>query len=174
MNQPRMRDADMPLLDRIDAAIKRVTSGQGQMRMPVEATDPDVVLGDAKTEIESAWNHIDFMGEVNRGLTAAATEAGRLCEHLLARNTALYLAVSDMTEVMGRMASGLNHMDKLAREWEPDHSTGFDRAGWARANEAVQDAERVLQGVRDVLAKNIDPETGAPTQPTGDAPCASN
>jgi hypothetical protein len=28
----QMRDADMPLLDRIDAAIKRVTSGQGQMR----------------------------------------------------------------------------------------------------------------------------------------------
>ncbi len=52
MNQPTMRDADMPLLDRIDAAIKRVTSGQGQMRVPVEATDPDVVLGDAKAEIE--------------------------------------------------------------------------------------------------------------------------
>ncbi len=28
----QMRDADMPLLDRIDAAIKRVTSGHGQMR----------------------------------------------------------------------------------------------------------------------------------------------
>jgi len=48
----QMRDADMPLLDRIDAAIKRVTSGQGQMRMPVEATDPDVVLLDCKREIE--------------------------------------------------------------------------------------------------------------------------
>jgi len=48
----QMRDADMPLLDRIDAAIKRVTSGQGQMRVPVEATDPDMVLLDCKREIE--------------------------------------------------------------------------------------------------------------------------
>lgn len=48
----QMRDADMPLLDRIDAAIKRVTSGQGQMRVPVEATDPDMVLFDCKREIE--------------------------------------------------------------------------------------------------------------------------
>lgn len=48
----QMRDADMPLLDRIDAAIKRVTSGQGQMRVPVEATDPDMVLFACKLEIE--------------------------------------------------------------------------------------------------------------------------
>lgn len=48
----QMRDADMPLLDRIDAAIKRVTSGQGHLRVPVEATDPDMVLLDCKREIE--------------------------------------------------------------------------------------------------------------------------
>lgn len=48
----QMRDADMPLLDRIDAAIKRVTSGHGQMRVPVEATDPDMVLLACKLEIE--------------------------------------------------------------------------------------------------------------------------
>ena len=52
MSEQKMRDADMPLLDRIDAAIKRVTSGQGQMRVPVEATDPDMVLLDCKREIE--------------------------------------------------------------------------------------------------------------------------
>lgn len=170
MNQPTMRDADMPLLDRIDAAITRIRRGDGQMRVPVEATDPDMVLEDAKAEIESLWRHSEFMCEANRGLTAAAKEAGRLCEHLHARNTALCLAVSDMTEVMSRMVAGLNHLDKLARQWEPDHSTGSDRAGWVRANEAAHDAEVVLQGVRDALAKNLGPETEASSQPTGDAP----
>ena len=47
-----MRDADMPLLDRIEAAIRRVTSGSAQMRVPVEATDSDIVLADCRKEIE--------------------------------------------------------------------------------------------------------------------------
>lgn len=48
----KMRDADMPLTGRIDAAIERITHGQAAMRVPVEATDPDVVLADCQTEIE--------------------------------------------------------------------------------------------------------------------------
>lgn len=51
-DRSKMRDGDMPLLDRIESAMRRVTSGQGQMRVPVEATDPDVVLFDCKREIE--------------------------------------------------------------------------------------------------------------------------
>lgn len=51
-DRSQMRDGDMPLLDRIESAMRRVTSGQGQMRVPVEATDPDVVLADCKREIE--------------------------------------------------------------------------------------------------------------------------
>jgi len=47
-----MRDADMPLTGRIDAAIERITHGQAAMRVPVEATDPDVVLADCQREIE--------------------------------------------------------------------------------------------------------------------------
>ncbi|MCO6445829.1 MAG: hypothetical protein J5J04_17295 [Anaerolineae bacterium] len=47
-----MRDADMPLTDRIDAAIQRITTGQGHMRIPVEATDPDIVLGECKVRID--------------------------------------------------------------------------------------------------------------------------
>lgn len=48
----KMRDADMPLTERIEAAIERITHGQAAMRVPVEATDPDVVLADCQTEIE--------------------------------------------------------------------------------------------------------------------------
>jgi hypothetical protein len=51
-DRSKMRNGDMPLLDRIDVALRRVTNGEGQMRVPVEATDPDVVLFDCKREIE--------------------------------------------------------------------------------------------------------------------------
>ncbi len=48
----KMRDADMPLVERIGAAIERIAHGQAAMRVPVEATDPDVVLGDCQREID--------------------------------------------------------------------------------------------------------------------------
>lgn len=54
MTTSKMKDADMPLRDRIEAAIKRVTTGYGQMRVPVEATDPDVVLFDCLAELDAA------------------------------------------------------------------------------------------------------------------------
>lgn len=46
-----MRDSDMPLLDRISEAVRRVITGRAQMRVPVEATDSDIVLLDCKAEI---------------------------------------------------------------------------------------------------------------------------
>lgn len=48
----KMQDADMPLVERIGAAIERIAHGQAAMRVPVEATDPDVVLADCQREIE--------------------------------------------------------------------------------------------------------------------------
>lgn len=48
----KMRDAGMPLTERIAAAVERITHGQAAMRIPVEATDPDVVLADCQREIE--------------------------------------------------------------------------------------------------------------------------
>lgn len=46
-----MRDADMPLIERIDAAMRRISNGEGQMRVPVEATDPDIVLSNCRDRI---------------------------------------------------------------------------------------------------------------------------
>ena len=46
-----MKDADMPLLDRVEAALARVRSRQGLMRIPVEATDMDIVVCDCRAEI---------------------------------------------------------------------------------------------------------------------------
>lgn len=48
----KMRDGDMPLAKRIDAAILRVAQGSGQMRVPAEATDPDMVLSDCMKALD--------------------------------------------------------------------------------------------------------------------------
>ena len=48
----KMRDSDMPLMQRIDAAIYRGTHGGGNMRVPVEATDPDIVLSDCMKALD--------------------------------------------------------------------------------------------------------------------------
>lgn len=44
----------MELKERIEAAIDRVTSGHGMMRVPVDQTDPDVVLCDCLTALAAA------------------------------------------------------------------------------------------------------------------------
>jgi len=54
VNYPRsiMKDYDMPLLDRVEAALARVKNRQCLMRIPVEATDMDVVVSDCGEEIK--------------------------------------------------------------------------------------------------------------------------
>lgn len=42
----KMRDSELPLSGRIVLALRRIADGNGLMRVPVEATDPDIVLGD--------------------------------------------------------------------------------------------------------------------------------
>lgn len=49
-----------------------------------------------------------------------------------------------LREVAARMVAGIDHLDKLAREWEPDHSSGADRRGWLLAKDARDDAARLL------------------------------
>ena len=48
----RMRDSDLTLAKRIDAAIYRIAHGSGHMRVPVEATDPDMVLSDCMKALD--------------------------------------------------------------------------------------------------------------------------
>jgi len=57
----KLRDGDMPLLGRIDAALRRVISGDGLMRIPAEATDPDIVLAECKREIERLRSENDSL-----------------------------------------------------------------------------------------------------------------
>lgn len=60
-------------------------------------------------------------------------------------DNALRLYVSDLTAVMLRMVAGIDHLAELARQWEPDHSSGADRRGWVLAKDARDDAWRLLQ-----------------------------
>lgn len=43
----------MTLDERIQAAIKRIQNGMGNMRIPVDQTDPDIVLAACQDEIDS-------------------------------------------------------------------------------------------------------------------------
>lgn len=77
--------------------------------------------------------------------TAVATDALKLSEHMNDRNNVLRLYVSDLTAVMLRMVAGIDHLSEIARQWEPDHSSGADRRGWLLAKDARDDALRLLQ-----------------------------
>lgn len=53
--------------------------------------------------------------------------------------------IQRLREAMQRMVAGLDHLDKLTREWEPDHSSGADRRGWLLAVDARDDARALLK-----------------------------
>ncbi len=48
-------------------------------------------------------------------------------------------------ELLERLVSGFEHVSGIARQWEPDHSSGKDRALWAKATEACADVVKVIQ-----------------------------
>jgi hypothetical protein len=52
--------------------------------------------------------------------------------------------LDELRKVVRRMVAGIDHLDKLTREWEPDHSSGADRRGWLLAKDARDDAVRLL------------------------------
>ncbi len=56
MNTSDLKDGHLPLVERIDEALRRVKMGLGPMRVPVEATDIDIVLYNCRdriTELET-------------------------------------------------------------------------------------------------------------------------
>lgn len=75
----------------------------------------------------------------------------QLNANLHASNEALMCDVLDMRAVMQRMVAGITHLAEIARQWEPDHSSGADRRGWLLALEAADDAKALL----DAQAKRL-------------------
>lgn len=49
-----------------------------------------------------------------------------------------------LTEVLARCATGIDHLGEIARQWEPDHSSGSDRRNWVLAQVACVDARKLL------------------------------
>lgn len=89
---------------------------------------------------------------------AHAKEVHATSEHMHDRNNALRLYVSDLTAVMLRMVAGIDHLAELARQWEPDHSSGADRRGWVLAKDARDDAWRLLQEHAQRIGPNVEGE----------------
>lgn len=44
-----------------------------------------------------------------------------------------------------RLVQGFEHVSGIARLWEPDYSSGSDRALWSRATEACADVAKLLR-----------------------------
>jgi hypothetical protein len=94
----------------------------------------------------TAWEPLYRRAAIDRVL-AHARVVHSFNAHLHDRNSALMLLISDLGAVMARMGAGIDHLDKLAREWEPDHSSGADRAGWVRAKDAADEARCLMAGI---------------------------
>ena len=67
---------------------------------------------------------------------------------------ALMCDVLNMRAVMQRMVAGIKHLAEIARQWEPDHSSGADRRGWLLALEAADDAKALLDALRMARAQD--------------------
>jgi len=91
-----MGDEAKLLMDRIDAAITRITSGQAPMRIPRDLTDPDVVLADCQdriaaleaqnAELERQWKlraECENCGYIGEGLKHCPA-----CDHFIPLNLA--------------------------------------------------------------------------------------
>lgn len=59
MNTSDLKDGHLPLVERIELALRRVTNGEGTMRVPVEATDPDIVLSNCRDYIAKLEAQLD-------------------------------------------------------------------------------------------------------------------
>ena len=67
------------LAERIDEAIRRITSGDAPMRIPAEQTDPDLVLRDCQNAIHALQQEVETL----RGELARAKNTNKYYETVL-------------------------------------------------------------------------------------------
>lgn len=82
--------------------------------------------------------------EMDENLRLRELGGARPDENITAMTERLIRERDALREVAARMVAGIDHLDKLTREWEPDHSSGPDRRGWLLAKDARDDAARLL------------------------------
>ncbi len=99
MADPRMRDAGMPLDQRIDEALRRISSGHAAMRVPAEATDHDIVLADCKARIAELERGIRMQAEIN-------DDHAKIIEDLEGANGRLAERLADLDAELLRQLSG--------------------------------------------------------------------
>lgn len=80
--------------------------------------------------------------EAAEAIAAKDAEIARLRAALAAQQPAAVPA--GWREAVQRLVTGFEHVSGIARLWEPDYSSGADRAKWARATEACADVARLL------------------------------
>lgn len=60
--------------------------------------------------------------------------------------------IEKAVEALSACIEGINTLDRIATQWEPDHSSGKDRRDWYMARQARIDARLMLELLRSYLS----------------------
>ena len=114
----------------VDEAGKCTTCGQ-----PDEQATPEPRKDEARRLIDTLRNDA-------RGGRAATVHDLDAAANLI--EASLTATPEGWREVIEKMVKGIDHLAELARQWEPDHSSGADRKGWVLAKNARDEAVDML------------------------------
>lgn len=95
----------------------------------------------AYLQAEAAFNH-RWANQVGVDAATDRYVARRL--QLAAEREAWVAEINRVQDVLTRCVRGIDHLAEIARQWEPDHSSGADRHGWVLAKDARDDAAELL------------------------------
>jgi hypothetical protein len=146
-----MKDADMPLLDRVEAALDRITNRQGLMRIPREATDIDVVVLDCGDEIKRLRAEL---AQRTAEVAALKAQADPLAE--------MWAALAEYQEQADKDGHG-ESWAKMCRErtanaaWDAYHSApSWNKSSSLWSSRAAADAARAANfgnSAKDAIAQ---------------------
>lgn len=136
-NAMRVQCGNPPVYDDVTAKaeglVPVITAASAQAYAEALAAHRVAPLKVRILELEAA--HEDASGAI---LEAVAAERGR-CSG----------SVPDQWLVkVRRLVEGFEHVSGIARLWEPDHSSGSERALWSRATEACADVAKLLHATQ--------------------------
>jgi hypothetical protein len=139
-----MKDADMPLLDRIEAALDRIVNRRGLMRIPREATDIDVVVLDCGDEIK----------RLRAELAAEQSDRSATEEIARQRGAVINALCADIADLKTENAALKAH-DPLAEMWrelsEYQPMADADGYGEAWAKMCSERTKQAAERAHDVL-----------------------
>ena len=148
-NTKDLRDGHLPLVERIDIALRRVTNGEGQMSVPVEATDPDIVLHNCRdriTELEAEISRRPLPPETRIDVHAYDTRISELKAELDAKDKRIAEMESNENfkiDLMNGLREDLSQAQRLL---------GVDRQRNAALESELSEARALL---RDAVAQTL-------------------